>query len=247
MIERRWLNVPEAVCLLLTGELVELTAADDPHVLELQANRYLERKRIARQVGAATPEQLKKILDHQTGEQDLQRLDERQAHNIYAEGGDLLRRRLLSAAAAEDSVQARKAQNGPIGFINPAEFAFLQFSHLDAIDPRTGKTIRFDVLIATDLVRKMRAELRSVDDAVATDGARPVSGGIARQASARRGRPPAAREAAKNRMLNSIQTGDCTWERLAGTNIDALAAEFKTSRDTARRARNDLKTAQNNA
>ena len=70
-------------------------------------------------------------------------IEPRSSERIYAVSLRRVHAKLIDGVTAK----GRRAPNLPLEFIDPAEFVYLELDDLNAVDPRTGETIFYDLLV----------------------------------------------------------------------------------------------------
>jgi hypothetical protein len=142
-----WLNIPQAVVLEATGDLERAKGleARDSNLLVIKATRLLPPLAVipvkADASNAETQLAYRKLIEE---------MDPQTARGYY----ERALRRILAKLINGVTTKGSRAPNLPLEVIDPAEFARLDLRNIDAVDPRTGETVWYGLLIsARELVR----------------------------------------------------------------------------------------------
>jgi hypothetical protein len=136
-----WLNIPQAVVLEATGdlELVRGLEGHDPHLLLIKATWLLPPIVSVSVDAGANDAEARRTLRSRMAEVDLQT-----ARGGYEKDLRRVRDKLIDGVTAKGS----RASHLPVEVIDPAEFVRLELRNLDAVDPTTGKTVWYGLLIS---------------------------------------------------------------------------------------------------
>ena len=152
-----WLNIPQAVVLEATGDLERAKAleARDTHLLLIKAIQLLPPIVSASIDADANDAEARSAFRTRFEEADVQT-----ARGGYERGLRRVCDKLMNGVTAKGS----RAPHLPLEIIDPAEFARLEFRIVDAVDPRTGKTVWYGVLInARELAEGGSQDLSSTE------------------------------------------------------------------------------------
>jgi len=136
-----WLNIPQAVVLEATGDLVRARALDasDPDLLVIKATWLLPPMVSAPVDAGASAAEARRAFRSRMGEVDAQA-----ARGGYERALRQVHAKLINGVTTKGS----RAPHLPVEVIDPAEFARLELRNIDAVDPRTGKTVWHGLLIS---------------------------------------------------------------------------------------------------
>jgi hypothetical protein len=152
-----WLNIPQAVVLEATGDLVRARGleARDPHLLVIKATLLFPPIVSVSVNAGASDAEARRAFRSLIGEEDAQA-----ARGGYERALRRVRAKLINGVTTKGS----RAPHLPVEVIDPAEFARLDLRNIDAVDPRTGKTVWHDLLIsARELVESGSRDPSSSD------------------------------------------------------------------------------------
>jgi len=136
-----WLNIPQAVVLEATGDLVRARALDapDPDLLVIKATWLLPPMVSAPVDAGASAAEARRAFRSRMGEVDAQA-----ARGGYERALRQVHAKLINGVTTKGS----RAPHLPVEVIDPAEFARLELRNIDAVDPRTGKPVWHGLLIS---------------------------------------------------------------------------------------------------
>lgn len=136
-----WLNIPQAVVVEATGDLGRAKGleAGDPHVLLIKTIRLLPPILSSSIDAGANDAETLSAFRARVGEPAVQT-----ARGGYERVLRAVTDKLINGVTAK----GRRAPYLPVENIDPAEFAQLELRNFDAVDPRTGKTVWYGVLIS---------------------------------------------------------------------------------------------------
>lgn len=135
-----WLNVPQAVVLEFTGDLERASGLVErnPLLLVIRATRLLPPlARVPIEPDASNEERelaVRKIREE---------IEPQQSKRCYA----ISLRRVHFKLRCGVTTKGRRAPTLPVEIIDPAEFVCLELDGVDAVDPRTGEPVFFDLLV----------------------------------------------------------------------------------------------------
>jgi len=134
-----WLNIPQAVVLEATGDLEQARglARVDPRLLVYKVAHLLPLGRVPIEPDASpevTQLALRKLREE---------MEPRSSERSYSVSLRRVHGKLINGVTAK----GRRAPNVPVEVIDPAEFVCLELDGLNAVDPGTGKTVWYGLLI----------------------------------------------------------------------------------------------------
>ena len=135
-----WLNIPQAVVLEATGDLKRARGLKerDPQLLVVKTALLLPPLGRVPIEPDASDEEMRLALRRIREE-----IEPRSSERSYAVSLRRIHAKLLDGVTAK----GRRAPNLPLEVIDPAEFVCLELDDLNAVDPRTGETIFYDLLV----------------------------------------------------------------------------------------------------
>jgi hypothetical protein len=146
-----WLNVPQAVVLEATEDLERANGLVErnPLLLVIRATRLL-------------PPLARVPIEPDASDAELQlaarkvreEIEPQQSRRCYA----ISLRRVHSKLRGGVTIKGRRAPNVPVDIIDPAEFVCLELDGVDAVDPRTGKPVFYDLLVCARELIEGRSE-----------------------------------------------------------------------------------------
>jgi hypothetical protein len=135
-----WLTVPQAVVLEATGDLERASGLVErnPLLLVIRATRLLPPlARVPMEPDARDEERQLAALKIR------EEIEPQQSKRCYA----ISLRRVHSKLRGGVTTKGRRAPNLPLEIIDPAEFVCLELDGVNAVDPRTGEPVFFDLLV----------------------------------------------------------------------------------------------------
>jgi hypothetical protein len=135
-----WLNIPQAVVLEATGDLKRARGLKerDPQLLLVKAALLLPPLGSVPIEPDASDEEVRLAL-----RKIREKIEPRSSERSYAVSLRRVHAKLIDGVTAK----GRRASNLPLEVIDPAEFVCLELDDLNAVNPRTGETIFYDLLV----------------------------------------------------------------------------------------------------
>jgi hypothetical protein len=164
-----WLNVPQAVVLEATGDLGRASGLveRDPVLLVIKAPRLLPPlARVPIEPDASNEE--RQLAARRIREE----IEPQQSKRCYA----ISLRRVHSKLRDGVTTKGRRAPNLPIEIIDPAEFVSLELDGVNAVDPRTGEPVFYDLLVCARELIEGKSEDASRSDFSSAPCKRAIGG-----------------------------------------------------------------------